>query len=325
MTINHPLAVVGSRDGDTPRTMSDMDPLGHYTPAATARTYARPVVGVHAPRWAELVDQWRPWLEAESMSTGPDGTVGLRTYHVMRAAQETTSPPETITADELVGFMTAHEWAPNTRRSYRASLRKFFTWMAGRGLRADNPGLLIPKTPIPRKVARPCPMAAIERALAAANVEPKVALSIRLGAQLGLRRGEIATVHANHVEQHNGGWWLRVIGKGGHQRLVPCPADLAAQIRALPGWLWFNCYDPSKHVRPDTVGKKLTEVLNRNTELGHIVPHQLRHRFATQAYMAGTDLPSVQRLLGHAKIETTMAYVEVPQDNLVAAAQGAWF
>lgn len=321
MALNHPLAVVDSHDDDTPRTMSDMHPLGRYASAP----HAAGVVNIHLPRWAELVDQWRPWLAAESMSAGPEGTVGLRTYQVMRAAQETFSPPETITAAELVDFMTAHTWKPNTRRTYRASLRKFFTWMNGQGLRTDNPGLLIPKTPLPRTEANPCPDAVIRRALDDAGLDNKLTLSIRLGAEVGLRRGEIACVHANDVVQERDGlWWLRVTGKGGHVRVVPIRPDLAAEIRALPGWLWPHRDDHGTHVKPRWVGKCLSKALNENVELGRVVPHQLRHRFATESYKEGNDLPTVQKLLGHAKIETTRTYVHVPDEHLVRAARNAW-
>jgi len=50
--------------------------------------------------------------------------------------------------------------------------------------------------------------------------------------------------------------------------------------------------------------------------LGHLYPHALRHTFASHLVMSGVDLPTVQRLMGHKDIKTTMRYAHLAPDHL---------
>lgn len=47
--------------------------------------------------------------------------------------------------------------------------------------------------------------------------------------------------------------------------------------------------------------------------------HSLRHTFASHLVMSGVDLPTVQKLLGHADIQTTMIYAHLMPDHLASA------
>ena len=51
----------------------------------------------------------------------------------------------------------------------------------------------------------------------------------------------------------------------------------------------------------------------------HIVPHQLRHTFATNMLRAGVSLPALMKLLGHRTANMTLRYVEITQKDLCSA------
>lgn len=135
---------------------------------------------------------------------------------------------------------------------------------------------------------------------------------IMLGAEAGLRRGEIAVVSRSDVIDERAGASLIVHGKGRRERtvpLTPAAADAIARqfsnvSRELP-WLF-----PSKgryadtHIQPIRVGELINEALP-----GRWSAHTLRHRFATEAYRSSRDLLLVQTLMGHSKLETTAIYV----------------
>ena len=292
------------------------------TIAAMARTNADTsdaVTSIHLPTWVRLVAAWEPWVRA---ATDSDDSVRLRTYHVLRLGREIDTSPLDVTPQQLLEWITSNTWKPNTRRSYRSSLRSFFGWLRDTGQRPDNPAGLIPKPPATPAVPKPAPTPVIQHAMDDAGDRDRehVVLAIRLGAECALRRAEIAAVHSRDVQQYEGEWWLRVTGKGSKQRNVPLNEDLALAIRERSGWLWPNHLHPERHVSPKWVGTSIARYLNRSTDLGHYTAHTLRHRAATVAYNGSKDLLSVQRFLGHAKSETTEGYTLVAPEAIRAAA-----
>ena len=134
----------------------------------------------------------------------------------------------------------------------------------------------------------------------------------------GLRRGEIAGVRAEDVEDDLVGHSLRVTGKGGHVRMVPLPDYLAVAIRGRgPGWIFPSPSLPAS-LTPAHVGKVISRLLPDGWTC-----HTLRHRCATVAYRSDHDLRAVQELLGHAKPETTARYTQVEDDSIRAAVRAA--
>lgn len=130
----------------------------------------------------------------------------------------------------------------------------------------------------------------------------------------GLRRGEVAAVRGEHVSGH----WLTVEGKGGHRRMVPLPSHLAGRIRRRgPGWTFPGAVEG--HLSARWVGTLVARALPRG-----MTAHQLRHRYATTVYKSSHDIRAVQTLLGHARLDTTMVYTAVSDDDTARAAAGAW-
>ena len=130
-------------------------------------------------------------------------------------------------------------------------------------------------------------------------------LMIRLGAECGLRRGEIARVHSDDVVADNAGRSLIVRGKGDKQRIVPLPDDLAGIIMDARGYLFPGRF--GGHVEESYIGDHISRLLPDG-----YAAHTLRHRFATTAYAATHDLFVVAELLGHESVETTEHYVALP-------------
>ena len=258
--------------------------------------------------WDSLISGWATYLRGSGQ---PDTTTGLRTYHLSRLARSFPRGPESVTFDALVKWLAGHDWAPNTRRAYRASLRSFWSWMLATGRASTSPAHLLPPVKVPRARPRPAPELAYRKALDIAD--DRARLAILLAGACGLRRGEIARTRREDMERDLTGWSLRVLGKGGQPRLVPLPEHVAAEIARRPaGWLFPSTH--GGHLTAHHLGK----IVSANLPDG-LTTHTLRHRCATVAYAGSRDLRAVQELLGHAKPETTAIYTAVP-DNAVREA-----
>lgn len=256
--------------------------------------------------WSAELEVWAGSLRAAGRA---ESTVRTRTEHIRWLARDHTARnPWTLTADDLTTWAGAHAWARETRRAVRASLRCFYAWAHLTGRTHTDPTTALARVEPAQPRPRPTPDQAYRAALAAAT--PRERLMLRLAAELGLRRAEVATVHTRDLVEDLDGWSLLVHGKGARDRLVPLPPILAAELRALPhGWAFPGDHDG--HLSPRWVGKLIARLLPEPWTM-----HSLRHRFATRAYAAAGDLLVVQKLLGHTSPVTTQVYVRLPDDAL---------
>lgn len=257
--------------------------------------------------WRQPLQEFRRYLRSAGR---PDTTINARTDQLVNAARTLgVESPWDVTADDLIDWLGTRGWARETVRARRSALRTFYGWAVTTGHLATNPALGLPTVKPRPPMPRPAPEEAIRDALRAAGRREQ--LMVRLAAEVGLRRAEIAAVHVRDVERDGAGWWLWVRGKGEAVRRLPITPELAAQLRDRDGVRYVFPGGDHGHLSARYVGKILTRLLPPG-----ITGHALRHRFATQAYAIDHDVLSVQQLLGHASPETTRRYVAVPADNL---------
>ncbi len=142
----------------------------------------------------------------------------------------------------------------------------------------------------------------------------------------GLRISELIALDVKHFDF--GGESVRVLGKGGKQRIVPIggPAIQAIQryrreAAVTSGPLFLS--SRQKRITQQAVDQLLKKYLKRSSIPFAISPHKLRHSFATHLLDAGADLRSVQALLGHASLSTTQIYTHVTKERLKVAYDSA--
>ena len=107
-------------------------------------------------------------------------------------------------------------------------MRQFWAWAVATDRLDHNVAASIPRVKPGKPNPRPCPDAAYKRALLAAGQRER--LMLRLSAELGLRRAEVAVIHARDVVDDLGGSSLIVHGKGGKLRTVPLPTGLGVEL-----------------------------------------------------------------------------------------------
>lgn len=262
------------------------------------------------PAWEPEIRAWRRWLIGSGATTA---TVRTRTEHLEQLARaHRSAEPYALTADDVFDYMAGHRWARETRRAHRATVRGFYGWAVASGRTGQNPAELMPRVKAGEPVRVPATDAEYQAALSAATDE-RWRLALRLACELGMRRSEVAQVHASDMRDDATGYpWLTVHGKGGKVRRLPVPDNLAAAIyRAGDGYLFPS--SSGGYITPRHIGKRVSRLLPPGVTM-----HALRHAFATRTYNVNRDVFAVQRLLGHASAATTQRYVQVSDDSMRA-------
>lgn len=264
--------------------------------------------------WDHAVSSWLSCLQAKGLSSS---TIILYRSRISQLARGLGSSPESVSTEQLEQWCGQQKWASETRRSAYIVYGQFFTYLHER-TGVTNPARSLTSPPPPPREPRPAPEEAITEALGKAD--PRVSLMIHLGATLGLRIGEIVLVHRDDIEQEVMGPVLRVHGKGNKKRSVPISQEFASELLEWcergNGWAFPS--QRGQHLQPHSASAILSAALP-----GKWTAHTLRHRFATMAYEVDRDILTVQRLLGHASVATTMRYAKPPREALVRAVQGA--
>lgn len=258
-----------------------------------------------APLWREAINGYLSYLRAAGQR--PE-SVKTRSRQLVRLGLDLPDVrPESVTSAELLSWFESKAWAVETRRSARDAVNLFYDWMRLTGRREDNPACVLPRVRRSSPQPHPCPDSVIRDALRSAK--PDVRLMIRLAAECGLRRNEIAQTSAGDVLDGGDGYSLIVHGKGGKQRIVPMPDDLAREVITYDGPCFPGRFGGA--VEASYVGKRVGAALPKGFSC-----HSLRHRYATKLYAETRDILLVSKLLGHTKVETTQAYVAIPAIGL---------
>jgi integrase/recombinase XerD len=141
----------------------------------------------------------------------------------------------------------------------------------------------------------------------------------------GLRVSEL--VHLKIQDIHLDAGFVRVLGKGSKERIVPigqyAREKVLFYLENARGRLVKNCSSPflftARAGRPMTrqgFWKQLRRYAGSAGILKKVTPHSLRHSFASHLLEGGADLRAVQLMLGHADIATTQIYTHVTKERL---------
>ena len=141
----------------------------------------------------------------------------------------------------------------------------------------------------------------------------------------GLRVSELIAVKKTDLELSGG--YVRILGKGSKQRIVPLTQitvkkikawlDYLNGIRLTPqeGYLIIN--KKGSHLVRRTIHRVVKESMAITGQFKNISPHSLRHSFATNLLDNGADLRSIQDMLGHSNLSTTEKYTHLSLKKLL--------
>jgi len=236
------------------------------------------------------------------------------------------TPPQVL---RFLGQLKAGGLSPRSRARALAAVRMFHKFLVNEKLASANPT---------GQVSAPKSLAALPHTLSPADVDRLLAsplgdepLAMRDRAMLeilyatGLRVSELVALQLGDLQLDVG--YLTAFGKRSKQRIVPLGEAATAELRRYlsEARARLDKQRGSQCVFLNRSGEGLTRqgfwkiIKRRAREAGitrNIMPHTLRHSFATHLLENGADLRSVQAMLGHADISTTQIYTHVTRERL---------
>ncbi len=230
---------------------------------------------------------------------------------------------------EYLAVLARAHRKPRSSARLLSCVRQFYQQMLRRGLIQQDPSVRID----PPRLGRPLPKvlteAEVEALLAAPDGSDPLGHRDRTMLEVlyatGLRVSELVDLRPEQVSLTQG--LVRVVGKGGKERLVPLGEEALFWIGAFLRGPRREILEsrPCAHLFPTRRGEGMTRqafwyLIKRHARVAGITkalsPHTLRHAFATHLLNHGADLRVVQMLLGHSDLSTTQIYTHVARERL---------
>jgi len=231
---------------------------------------------------------------------------------------------------EFLAYIHDIGLSANSQSRIISSIKAFYKYLILENLMDTNPAELLESPKIGRKLPDTLSIEEINELISAIDrSKPEGERNIAIIEVLygcGIRVSELIGLQLSEIHWEEG--FIRVIGKGNKQRLVPLGSvaqkHLKIYIKDIRAHLKVKL-DSEDIVFLNRRGGKLSRVMiftiiKKLAELAgirkSISPHTLRHSFATHLVEGGADLRAVQEMLGHESITTTEIYTHMDRSYL---------
>jgi integrase/recombinase XerD len=289
--------------------------------------------------WDHTIKSFSNYLKLERSLSGNSIEAYVHDVTLLKQFMELNQPnvsPLKVTSKHLQGLLQyINELGMSAYSQARilSGVKAFYKYLLFEDLIEKDPTALIEGPKIGRKLPDTLSFPEIEKLFEAIDLSTSEGARNRAMLEMlyssGLRVSELVELKMNNVHFDVG--FLRVIGKGNKERLVPIGRDAVKFLKIYleevrgrapykPVQKGFEAY-----VFLNRNGRKLTRVMiftiikNLAKYIGlkkTISPHTFRHSFATHLIEGGADLRAVQEMLGHESITTTEIYTHLDRDYL---------
>ncbi len=286
--------------------------------------------------WDQHIRQFQNYLRLERSLS--DNSVEAYVHDVVKLKQFVElsnlkiSPLQTEPAhlQDFLEYIHELGMTPHTQARVISGLKAFYKYLLFDDLIDKDPTSLLEGPKLGRKLPDTLSYEEIVKLLE--GIDHSTPEGMRNRAMLevlyssGLRVSELTDLRLTNVYEDVG--FLRVVGKGNKERLVPIGKDALKYLRIYREEVRVHINTAEGHqnyVFLNRRGKKLSRVMiftiikNLVKKVGlkkNVSPHTFRHSFATHLIEGGADLRAVQDMLGHESITTTEIYTHLDRDYL---------
>ena len=269
---------------------------------------------------SELLDMF---ISAKRVEGCSEKTLKYYQASIMRLFSTVDIPAIRMRTDDLRGYLSEYQQTSQSSKSnidnIRRILSSFFAWLEDENYILKSPVRRIHKIKSNQPVKETYTDESLEIMRDQCGCLRDLAL-IDLLSSTGMRVGELVRLNRSDIDFENRE--CVVFGKGSKERPVYFDARTKIHLKNYldsrtdknPA-LFVSLIQPFKRLEISGVEIRLRN-LGRKLGITKVHPHKFRRTLATRAIDKGMPIEQVQRLLGHAKIDTTMQYAMVNQNNV---------
>ena len=263
------------------------------------------------------------FLSAKQVEGCSERSVNYYSSTIDNLIKALEKPFNQIETEDLRVYLSEYQKKNNASKqtidNIRRILSSFFTWLEDEDYILKSPVRRIHKIKTMKQVKETYSDEALERLRDNCKTIRDLAL-IDMLASTGMRVGEL--VKLNRVDVDFVNRECVVLGKGSKERVVYFDARTKLHLQNYLNSrtddneaLFVSLLEP--HNRLEIAGVEIMlRKLGRSLEINKVHPHKFRRTLATRAIDKGMPIEQVQKLLGHQKIDTTMEYAIVDQQNV---------
>ena len=290
--------------------------------------------------WDILIRQFKNYLQLErSLSLN---SVEAYVHDIVKLRQflensNLNISPQKVELHHLQDFLeyvneaeNSQKLAPHSQARVLSGIKSFFKFLLIEDVISNDPSTLIEAPKLGRKLPDTLSYNEIEALLAAIDLSSAEVIRNRAMLETlyssGLRVSELVELRISNIFSDVG--FLKVLGKGNKERLVPIGKEALKYVRIYVDEVRVHIAIQKgfeNYVFLNRRGKNLSRVMvftiikNLAKDIGlkkSVSPHTFRHSFATHLLEGGADLRAVQEMLGHESITTTEIYTHLDRDYL---------
>jgi integrase/recombinase XerD len=286
--------------------------------------------------WQSYIKGFQAYLKLEkslsenSVEAYINDVFKLETFFSMKYPKLGIAEIEYAQLQEFVKWIYELGLEASSQSRIISGIKSFFNYLLIEDIIKTNPSEFLETPKLPRKLPETLSIEEINILLDAINMSTpegernKAMLETLYGC--GLRVSELVSLKISELLFNEG--FIRVIGKGNKQRLVPIGSVAIKQVQQYiqkvrqttkpkPGFediVFLNRRGKQlTRVMVFTIIKQLAQKAGINKTIS---PHTFRHSFATHLINGGADLRAIQEMLGHESITTTEIYTHLDNEYL---------
>lgn len=250
-------------------------------------------------------------------------TIAQYELHLKRMLQHLNKPIDKITEEDLFIYLTTYKNTRNVSNLYLDNIRlvfsSFFGWLNNKGYISKNPTSGLDPIKKEKKIKKPFSDEDFEKMKVSCKCHRDIAL-IEFLYSTGVRASELIALNRSDIDFYNKS--VVVYGKGCKERETYLTDSACYYLKIYlksrtdeEEALFVSSRKPHSRLQVGGI-ERILKNLGKISDVERVHPHKFRRTMATNILKKGMPLEEVKELLGHTKLDTTMIYCTVNQENV---------